>query len=255
MRECEHCGLTLSPSPRPRRFCSTYCGTSAWYAAQGEPLATSQPCRCVMCDAPTFGGKSQRGPRSEYCSAECKNAARTARARASVAVSTCAGCPKAARPKSKFCSVDCRLAHQVRQRPARACEWEPCGSLFVPLGRHGSSSRFCCKSHKSKFIKRLQWPDGPDGLRNHRKMTNRRGRMLATEYEVIDPRAVFERDDWRCYLCSVAVSKDVPQYSATFATLDHVIPLSKGGAHTYANIKTACFPCNTRKGNRLDMAG
>jgi 5-methylcytosine-specific restriction endonuclease McrA len=27
-------------------------------------------------------------------------------------------------------------------------------------------------------------------------------------------------------------------------TLDHVIPLSRGGLHTRKNVKTACFKCN-----------
>jgi len=32
--------------------------------------------------------------------------------------------------------------------------------------------------------------------------------------------------------------------------LDHRRPLSKGGAHTYANCQTACRKCNGLKSNR-----
>ncbi|MFA9232062.1 MAG: HNH endonuclease [Microgenomates group bacterium] len=28
------------------------------------------------------------------------------------------------------------------------------------------------------------------------------------------------------------------------------MPLSKGGAHTYINVQTACHACNTKKGNK-----
>lgn len=34
-------------------------------------------------------------------------------------------------------------------------------------------------------------------------------------------------------------------------TIDHVIPLSRGGAHALANLRTACLSCNSRKGSRL----
>ena len=36
-----------------------------------------------------------------------------------------------------------------------------------------------------------------------------------------------------------------------FATIDHVYPLAKGGAHTPGNLVVACAPCNRLKGNLL----
>jgi 5-methylcytosine-specific restriction endonuclease McrA len=33
-------------------------------------------------------------------------------------------------------------------------------------------------------------------------------------------------------------------------TIDHVVPLSRGGAHTAANVVPACQSCNSRKGDR-----
>jgi 5-methylcytosine-specific restriction endonuclease McrA len=81
-------------------------------------------------------------------------------------------------------------------------------------------------------------------------MSLRRARLRGVEREDVDPLVVFERDKWRCHMCNRKVRKDVPYPSASFATLDHLIPLSAGGPHTYANIATACFPCNTRKGTR-----
>jgi len=34
-------------------------------------------------------------------------------------------------------------------------------------------------------------------------------------------------------------------------TLDHVIPLAKGGEHTLSNFQILCSPCNTSKGDKL----
>lgn len=39
--------------------------------------------------------------------------------------------------------------------------------------------------------------------------------------------------------------------TGTFDHLDHYIPVSKGGAHTLANVRPACEPCNRAKGSAL----
>lgn len=36
-----------------------------------------------------------------------------------------------------------------------------------------------------------------------------------------------------------------------YPSIDHVIPLSKGGKHAWKNVKLACRGCNMKKGNRL----
>ncbi len=53
-------------------------------------------------------------------------------------------------------------------------------------------------------------------------------------------RAVFARDDWRCQYCGESAEN-----------LDHVVPRSRGGAHTWDNVVAACRRCNSRKENRL----
>jgi 5-methylcytosine-specific restriction endonuclease McrA len=48
----------------------------------------------------------------------------------------------------------------------------------------------------------------------------------------------------RCVYCAAALDFD-------FATLDHVHPLSHGGAHVPGNVVLACARCNRLKGNLL----
>lgn len=45
----------------------------------------------------------------------------------------------------------------------------------------------------------------------------------------------------RCYYCGIKPMR---------LTKDHIIPLSRGGAHSMDNIVPACQPCNSRKGAR-----
>ncbi|MBI5163791.1 MAG: HNH endonuclease [Magnetospirillum sp.] len=55
---------------------------------------------------------------------------------------------------------------------------------------------------------------------------------------------VFLRDRFSCQYCG-------HPYPTPDLTFDHVVPRSKGGRTTWANVVTACAPCNLRKGNRL----
>lgn len=58
---------------------------------------------------------------------------------------------------------------------------------------------------------------------------------------------VFERDAYTCYLCGRHVDQDASPFDPTSPTVDHVIPLSRGGDHTLANARTACLGCNSAK--------
>lgn len=57
----------------------------------------------------------------------------------------------------------------------------------------------------------------------------------------VNRREVLKRDGHTCQYCG----------SRKRLTLDHVIPRSKGGTHTWDNVVTACEPCNSLKGDRL----
>lgn len=59
---------------------------------------------------------------------------------------------------------------------------------------------------------------------------------------------VYERDGYRCYACGCDVVES-KVYRPDRATLDHVIPMAKGGANTYDNVRTMCVSCNTKKWN------
>ena len=55
--------------------------------------------------------------------------------------------------------------------------------------------------------------------------------------------ALFARDQYLCLYCG----NDYPRAALT---RDHVHPVSKGGQDVWENVVSACFHCNSRKGNR-----
>ena len=56
----------------------------------------------------------------------------------------------------------------------------------------------------------------------------------------ISRRSVFARDGHRCQYCG-----------ATAENIDHVVPRSRGGTHTWDNVVAACRRCNAAKEDRL----
>ena len=68
---------------------------------------------------------------------------------------------------------------------------------------------------------------------------------------------MMQEQDFRCFYCSVELQyipkdTDDKNRSRSWATLDHKIPISKGGEHTLKNCVIACRSCNFSKGTKTD---
>lgn len=70
------------------------------------------------------------------------------------------------------------------------------------------------------------------------KRVNRRQRLPRFKRRIL-----FNRDDWKCQYCTVRLDGDE-------ATIDHVMPTSRGGRTTWLNCVTACKRCNKHKAAR-----
>lgn len=79
----------------------------------------------------------------------------------------------------------------------------------------------------------------------------RRATKLGVDFAPVDRIRVYERDKWICHICGGRVNRRASTYAKDGATLDHVIPVSRGGSHTYDNVKLAHRGCNASKGNSL----
>ena len=71
-----------------------------------------------------------------------------------------------------------------------------------------------------------------------------RARRRHARIEQVSRMRVIKRDNSTCYMCKRKLG-----YSEM--VLDHIIPLSRGGAHCESNLAVACVACNLRKGSKL----
>lgn len=107
------------------------------------------------------------------------------------------------------------------------------------------------EEHRDELIERTMTSKLADPAAERQRCANkearRRAQKMVGSAEDVDRLIVFERDEGTCGICREPVDRK------TFH-LDHVVPLSKGGTHTYANVQVAHPSCNLAKSNRLDFA-
>jgi len=69
---------------------------------------------------------------------------------------------------------------------------------------------------------------------------------------------IFNRDNWVCQLCDKPIDpnaeyrNDDGSVNLEYKSIDHVIPISKGGADAPDNVQAAHLGCNIAKGARFD---
>ena len=55
---------------------------------------------------------------------------------------------------------------------------------------------------------------------------------------------LYKKQNGICYLCNEKTDEDS-------ATIDHVLPRSKGGSGRMSNLKMACYDCNHKKSDKI----
>ena len=60
--------------------------------------------------------------------------------------------------------------------------------------------------------------------------------------------AILERDMWICSICGVAIARDRKKPHSMSPSIDHVLPVARGGTNDEANLAAAHLSCNSSKG-------
>ena len=129
------------------------------------------------------------------------------------------------------------ISRQVEERLAiHVCK--NCGKEYC-IGTTGyNSKQYCSEKCMKRWAMRVK---------NDRRLKRMKQRKHDND---ITLEKLFSRDGGTCYLCGgVCDWDDVTDGNAgdSYPSIDHVVPLAKGGTHTWVNIKLAHRKCNWEK--------
>jgi len=210
---------------------------------------------CPVC-AGMLPQKGPTGPRPMYCSKMCRRRAEYLRRKADgtayrlrdkgTASRPCIECGiefEAKRDDAALCSSTCSNRRR-RRTTVKRCSESGCDRRVEAKG--------LCKTHWRRAA-RADGREKPEPWNERRRQASQRRRALkkGATAEKVNNLAVFERDGWVCGICSRPVDQDVSWPDPMSPSLDHILPLSRGGAHAMSNVQLAHLACNVSKGARV----
>lgn len=162
---------------------------------------------------------------------------------------TCPHCVKAESEKNKQVKALSKTIQEQKKKAERFSRSQlismrtcvECGELFIPK----SKSNIRCSSACI------------------RKGLNRSADARLNENNVVDKditlTKLYKRDNGICYLCGrkcnwndyLTRSNGVVIAGDEYPSIEHVVPLSKGGLHCWDNVMLACRGCNTKKNAKI----
>ena len=139
------------------------------------------------------------------------------------------------RRDAKFCSPGCARVGQAPGCATSGCE--------RPKRAKGFCGPCYNRSRRSSGLDVQPWNDRRRD-NYHRRKAIKKGASTGRPVRLAEIR---DRDRNRCHLCNLLVpSKAWPHPLSP--SLDHVVPLIRGGAHDPDNVRLAHLRCNTEKG-------
>ena len=210
MRICQRCGKEYSArvrKDRPSAYCSKGC---MWEAQIKRPFVT-----CMQCGREFRQGRNTMGM---YCSSECQWASMKKSHESE------RGYESALRWME---SLSKRMASEEKTLIAVGCQ--QCGKGFLTVSR---KARFCSgrcyKRYQNRLKDRRVWKNGvPDGSITLEKL--------------------FVRDGGRCRNCGLLMTFECDPLGDSYPSIDHIVPIARGGLHSWDNVQLLCRGCNSIK--------
>ena len=124
---------------------------------------------------------------------------------------------------------------------------ESCGLKYARDGGYCSAE---CRDVRAKEIVRISHKGRQDSHRS-------RARRFGCKHDSsITLKKLVERDGLRCAICGEMCNWNDHSWSRysgpTYPSIDHIVPMSKGGGHTWDNVQVTHIICNSLKGDKLE---
>jgi 5-methylcytosine-specific restriction endonuclease McrA len=153
-------------------------------------------------------------------------------------------------PRRKQCGKpDCKRAFNAERMRKWQKNYRTEHGQRYATHQHGEAQR---EYERRRYQERPHWRKKyPERAALHD--ARRRMRVeQASQAEPVVPALVHSRDGWLCRLCGRPIDPQVAWPDPMSASVDHIVPLSRGGAHGMANVQSAHLGCNSAKGDRMD---
>lgn len=256
---CEFCGKSFEPNRKDKRYCSKSC-------RDGHKSGPFHKV-CAYCGKPFDTWSDRIKTCSEDCSNKYHNETRRKYDNLQVKCAICGKVVFTKQPSQRTClSDECRKEYSKIQHRARNLrnkerskelqkakkeeykalhtvkrECAECGALFYCLD---TETRVTCSSMCSK------------------KYANRKSARRVPKRQRVDTislKRLFKRDGGICYICGERCDFDDWRKSRkgniypgdNYPTIEHVIPISKGGLDAWDNVRLAHWKCNIDKSDGI----
>lgn len=248
---CTTCGKLFRPDKQEQVDAERhYCSLKCQHEGLSKLLRKRPDQVCPVCGK-LFAVTSNR---KKYCSSECAHASLKKYA-------TKADQRKAEKQRYKErhreefeAAANARATERARQKAEREAQRiadaekkllakiHPCANCGKLTSRQKYCSKKCCNN-----------------AANNRKESKRRAKikdaLVDSDITLMD---VYKNDMGFCYICGRPCSLDDQKMvdgtiicGPNYPSIDHVIPLSKGGKHSWENVRLACRQCNSEKSDHI----
>lgn len=236
------CGASIEQPARgrPRKFCLS-CRPRKRDLSPRHAVRPRDPRsgRCSGCGSPVYVSRSSAA--EPYC-LPCRRAglapstARHGTDRRYASGCRCDTCRSGKARSMREYAARRRAAGRPIQRPGDLRECDHCSATFTARRDRRARSRYC----GIECAKLAQGWDGSPSPRFRISPTLRT--------------SIYERDGWVCQLCGDPVDPDAAPRTRGYASLDHVIPRSRGGSDEASNLRLAHMGCNADRGATVEAA-
>lgn len=151
----------------------------------------------------------------------------------------------AARSKCKQCVRNYNNARYLaRKEQSQYKERSPNRERQQKIEAHRERASKWKKRHPVEYAKQQEAAEQREKTRGYPSASKRRALEFDAFEEDVNKRTLYDLYNGECGICGGDM-----KYQEM--TIDHIIPLSKDGKHSYANCQPAHAVCNRRKGNTM----